>query len=446
MRIQSTITLVSLLAASTIHFTSCDPQKKIAGNYTYETECMGVEMDGSQTLKAWGSGRNRWDAVDQAKKNAIRDVLFKGIRHGKTECEVKPVIFEVNAQEKYEDYFNKFFADGGEYKNYVSMKDESIMPKITKDRKGAGSEVTEGVIVRVLRADLKKKMMADKILPSNNPVTTTAQPETPKKEENLSRGSGDPLKGLNVSQVKPMVIGSYYALIIGIDNYKGTWPKLKNAVSDAKAVETLLKSKYKLDVCKTLYNEGATRTAIISELEWLQQNVKKDDNVLIYYSGHGDFKKENEKGYWVPVDAATNSVAGYISNNDLQSFLTGIKSTHTLLVSDACFSGDVMRGNTISTPFEDSEKYYNAVHAKVSRQAITSGSIEPVMDGGKDGHSVFTYYFLKTLSDNTNKYFDSSQLYEQIKIPVVNNSDQTPQFNAIKNTGDEGGQFIFIKK
>lgn len=139
-------------------------QKKIAGNYTYETECMGVEMDGSQTLKAWGAGKNRVDAVEQAKKNAVRDVLFKGILNGKSECNQKPVIFEVNAQEKYEDYFNAFFADGGTYKTFVSMKDESLGPKITKDKKKAGSEVTEGVIVRVLRAELKKKMIEDKIL------------------------------------------------------------------------------------------------------------------------------------------------------------------------------------------------------------------------------------------------------------------------------------------
>ena len=72
-----------------LNFTSCKPQKKIAGNYTYETECMGIEMDGSQTLKAWGYGKNRIDAVEQAKKNAVRDVLFKGIRNGKTECNIR---------------------------------------------------------------------------------------------------------------------------------------------------------------------------------------------------------------------------------------------------------------------------------------------------------------------------------------------------------------------
>ena len=61
--------------------------------------------------------------------------------------------------------FNNFFKDGGEYKNFVNNKDESLWPKIFKDKKKAGTEVEEGVIVRVLRSELKKKMMEDKILP-----------------------------------------------------------------------------------------------------------------------------------------------------------------------------------------------------------------------------------------------------------------------------------------
>jgi len=55
---------------------SCNPQKKIAGNYTYKTECLGIEMDGTQTVKAWGNGRNRFDATEQAKKNALNDVFL----------------------------------------------------------------------------------------------------------------------------------------------------------------------------------------------------------------------------------------------------------------------------------------------------------------------------------------------------------------------------------
>lgn len=31
---------------------------------SYETECLGTELDGSQTLRAWGKGKNRADAIE----------------------------------------------------------------------------------------------------------------------------------------------------------------------------------------------------------------------------------------------------------------------------------------------------------------------------------------------------------------------------------------------
>ena len=267
------------------------------------------------------------------------------------------------------------------------------------------------------------------------------------KEEVAYRGSSDPFKGTNVKNAsKDMKVGKYYALFIGVDAYSGAWTPLKNAVNDAKALEILLKQKYQLDVSRSLYNTQASRTAIISEFEWLVANVKENDNVLIYYSGHGEFKKELNKGFWVPVDAKTTSTSQFISNADIQTFLASIPSKHTLLISDACFSGDIFRGTTATIPFENTEKYYANTYNAKSRQAISSGGIEPVMDGGKEGHSVFSYYLLQALKTNDTKYFDSSQLYNKIKVPVVNNSDQSPNFNPIKNTGDEGGHFLFIKK
>jgi hypothetical protein len=292
----------------------------------------------------------------------------------------------------------------------------------------------------------KRKMTDADYSATNNSSNNPAQSSANMPEQPTYRGSGDPMKGLNVEKSKTMIVGNYYALIIGVDKYSGKWPPLQNAVNDAKAIESTLKSKYKFDNFQTLYNEQATRKNIISKLEWLVQNAKEADNVFIYYSGHGDYKKELNKGFWVPVDAVSNTTADFISNNDLQTYLGGIKSKHTLLVADACFSGDLFRGNTVSVPFENSEKYYKEVHGLISRQVMTSGGIEPVMDGGKNGHSVFAYYFLKQLNDNQEKYFDASQVYDKIKIPVVNNSDQTPKLAPLKDTGDEGGQFIFIKK
>lgn len=145
---------------------SCgSPQRNVAGNYNYETECIGVEGDGSHTVKGWGSGRNREDAVEQAKKNGLADVLFKGIRSNKG-CNAKPILFNPDAREKHEDYFNAFFADGGPYMEFITGEDGSDLHFSTvKGRGKAGDQVTYGVIIRVQRAKLKTKMEQDGILP-----------------------------------------------------------------------------------------------------------------------------------------------------------------------------------------------------------------------------------------------------------------------------------------
>lgn len=240
--------------------------------------------------------------------------------------------------------------------------------------------------------------------------------------------------------------GKYYALIIGINKYQGIWPELKNAVNDAKAVEKTLRDNYTFDEIITLYDEQAARKIIIQKIESLEEKVKPDDNVLIFYSGHGDYKPNQNRGYWVPVDAVSSSTADFISNPDIQTHLKGISSRHTLLIADACFTGDIFRGRTQALPFENTDRYFKEVYRKHSRKALTSGGVEPVTDGGKEGHSVFTYYLLHSLLENTAKYITGGQLFDEIKIPITNNSEQTPNYQAIKNTDDEGGEFIFIKK
>lgn len=123
--------------------------------------CMGVELDGSQTLRVQGYGRNRSDAKEQAMKNAVWAVIFDGIRDGVEGCNVRPLVTEVNAKERYEDYFNLFFADDGAYKEYVSMRD-------TKRRSGGKSKDKLGyaydLTIRVLRAQLKSRLKADNII------------------------------------------------------------------------------------------------------------------------------------------------------------------------------------------------------------------------------------------------------------------------------------------
>lgn len=153
------IALISMMS-------SCgDAQRNVAGAYEHKTECMGVEGDGSQTVKGWGTGRNREDAVEQAKKNGLSDVLFKGIISNKG-CNQKPILFDPNAREKHEDYFNAFFVDGGPYKEFITGEDGSDLHfSVVQGRGKMGDQELYGVIIRVQRAKLKERMIQDGILP-----------------------------------------------------------------------------------------------------------------------------------------------------------------------------------------------------------------------------------------------------------------------------------------
>jgi hypothetical protein len=140
---------------------SCNTSNKLGAYYTYETECLDTELDGSYTLRAWGVGRSQADAMEQAHKNAVRDIIFKGITKGKSDCQIKPLLFEVNAYEKYKDYFNKFFADHGPYSKFVNNKDKRSGTSV---RQRNDAEIKYGVVVRVKSAELREKLIRDNIL------------------------------------------------------------------------------------------------------------------------------------------------------------------------------------------------------------------------------------------------------------------------------------------
>jgi uncharacterized caspase-like protein len=316
---------------------------------------------------------------------------------------------------------------------------------IATDAKGVLKILVNGKSARLVESDSGAEFSAEVQLDlgSNDIEIKAVNKERKEASMNFTVARDEaPLEASNLQT------GRYIALVVGIDNYSGVWPALQNAVHDAKAVAQVLHTVYKFDTVITLYDNNATRSNILNQFDWLADtnNVSTADNVLIYYSGHGEKKENLNKGYWVPADAHDQKTANYISNSDIQTFLNGIPSKHTLLISDACFAGDIFRGRTEEIPFENTPKYYKEVYKRLSRQALTSGGVEPVMDGGREGHSIFTYYLLKALKNPESDYLDAGQLFEQVRIPVGNNSEQVPILSPIKNTGDEGGQFIFVRR
>jgi hypothetical protein len=78
-----------------------------------------------------------------------------------------------------------------------------------------------------------------------------------------------------------------------------------------------------------------------------------------------------------------------------------------------------------------------------SRKAITSGALSAVPD-----KSVFMEYLLKRLEQNQNPLLSAEELFSSFRMAVINNSikGQVPQYGDIINAGDEGGDFIFLKR
>ena len=78
---------------------------------------------------------------------------------------------------------------------------------------------------------------------------------------------------------------------------------------------------------------------------------------------------------------------------------------------------------------------------------ISSGGVEPVADGGRDGHSLFAYYFLKALKENDREVIDLENLfYTRVWKPVAEIGDQRPNVGRLKTPMDENGQFVLTNK
>lgn len=232
---------------------------------------------------------------------------------------------------------------------------------------------------------------------------------------------------------------NYYGLIIGIDRYRDPGiPELENAVKDAGDLYQVLTGLYSFREENIRFLKNATRSDIIQSLDELGQMVTPSDNLLIFYAGHGWWDGVANNGYWLPSDAESNVKTNWFRNSTLVDYLKEINSKHTLLIADACFGGSIFKTRSA---FGNREKAYEKLYELPSRKAMTSGTLTEVPD-----RSAFTRFLLQRLKENEEKYLASEQLFSSFRFAVINNSDVIPQYGEIKDVGDQGGDFIFLKK
>jgi uncharacterized coiled-coil DUF342 family protein len=254
---------------------------------------------------------------------------------------------------------------------------------------------------------------------------------------------------------KILGLGRNYALIIGNSNYKSG--HLNTAEKDADGVKAVLVDRYdyKVENIQTLHS--ATRKEMIGALYDIVKKVGDQDNLLIYYAGHGDL--EGGHSYWLPVDAEEKNPSEWISDSDITGWISETKARHVLIVVDSCYAGAMTRGATLQLVSNGSpvaERKRMVLLAKLpSRTVLTSGGIEPVLDGGPDGHSIFAHEFIDLLSVNT-QVMEVTSLYanlaDRVRISALRvgeltgkSINQVPQIAWLTDAGHQtGGEFLFV--
>ena len=232
----------------------------------------------------------------------------------------------------------------------------------------------------------------------------------------------------------------YFALLIAAKDYDDpNIPDLQNPVKDAQELKNILESKYTFDTAniETLFNRS--REDIMQAIVQRCNSLTENDNLIIFYAGHGIAEKDkfgDVDGYWIPSSAKKGLNASYISADDINKAIKRSNAKHILVIADACFSGAFTR----ELPAEAS-KEIKKQYSVTSRKVMASGNLEPVPDNSK-----FIYYLKQKLGQNTEKYLTAKELFDSFYKAILSNSENLPQYAAIRNVGDEGGEFIFIKK
>jgi tetratricopeptide (TPR) repeat protein len=246
------------------------------------------------------------------------------------------------------------------------------------------------------------------------------------------------------TQLDPQVLqrsGKYFALVIGNNAYNNL-PKLETAVKDAQDVSNVLRTLYGFEV-KFLPN--ATRAEIMSGLSEYRRTLTDADNLLIYYAGHGQLDRGADRAYWLPIDAEKDNNANWISADDVTGDLRAMPSRHILVISDSCYSGGFRSAGAEITP-ADVSQFLLQKKTKRSRTLMSSGALEPVSDGGGAVNSVFAEALIQGLSGTDEQAFSAGRLFDDfVEVRVAGKARQTPLYSAIRNSGDEGGDFVFIR-
>ena len=231
--------------------------------------------------------------------------------------------------------------------------------------------------------------------------------------------------------------GRRLAVLVGNNDYKMPIPGLETPIADVSQTAEILRSRFGFEA-RVLKN--ASKARIIEAMNQVAAEAAPEDNVLLFYAGHGYLMEDTNMGFWIPIDASVKTAANWISNTDISKLLAAIRARQLILVSDSCFSGSLTREQKIA---RNEMQRAEDILRRRSVVVLSSGGEEPVSDEGKDGHSIFAWTLIKTL-DGINGTKPGYEVWRTVHGGVSKEYEQEPQYGAVVSAGHaDGGEYLF---
>jgi uncharacterized caspase-like protein len=237
--------------------------------------------------------------------------------------------------------------------------------------------------------------------------------------------------------------------VIGIDRY-AEWPRLANAVSDARAAAGLFMELGFEQVTAPLLDGAATGDAMRHLVTGGLAQLSPEDSLVMFFAGHGhthtaDFGDTTVKtGCVIPVDGARprdHVSASWLRLDVWLSDIARLPPRHILVLIDACHSGVALAAQhkwRDEGPEPSTE--LAALQRRRSRRVITSAlDDQRAMDGGPyPGHSLFTGCLIEAfsggLAEGGRRLATGRELglYLQRRVRSYPPSTQTPDFGTFE--------------
>lgn len=323
----------------------------------------------------------------------------------------------------------------------------SLNVELQKNKSNDGTLLAQISSLNSLVGDLRTANSASKA----KLVALEAQAAKPKlrtvvtKEQATFKSTGQDIIGKDIN------FGKYYALVIAVQDYDNV-ESLDTPVNDINSISEVLEKNYGFTVEKVI---NADNVSIMEAINNLNQQLTENDNLLIFYAGHGVrlANQKIESGYWLPTNAdAPPRDTNWVPNEFVTRHLARLNAKRVLVVADSCYAGllssspdFLMLGQQ-----QNSAEFLKYKADKRSRLLLTSGGDKPVLDSAGQKHSIFAAAFIDTLKSNKD-IMTGPQLFQSIRDRVVKESaaanyKQVPEYKAIKGAGHEVGEFFFVPK